>query len=280
MGPAVIRWWNTDPESISARPGDGVTTFPDWGNDGLPIILGFGDHPVALEREEFAGDYDQMRAAMLDRLRIHSERPLPEGAVHPPGEAELLAYLATHEPAQILPGGARIDHVDGPLNLFVVSVPNPANPPANAALDLTATHRVACWGLSFPSGDGVWTSYLFFPEHPGAAERSFDGTELLPNGVRRVISLSSRAGDTLLSFEGAGVSQDLERAVAERLTAAGFASLDGWRGDRSAQGRSARFERRRDDATTRADVLLLETADGRITGLLQLHTTSTRGTQP
>lgn len=275
MGRHVIRWWSVDP--AARHDFSQNETGLDLGADGRPLTLEFGDYPVSLERSSLSGSQQDMADKLIDELRRRAETsPVPKTELQD-NEREMLQDLKSRTPVFQTGDGLRIDHVDGPLNLFVATHgPPPASVLADPDRALMEQSRVVCWALAFPTGPDAWTAYLFAPEREKSkSATSLLWTAFLPPGARRTVQIASRDGDAVLAFEGTGSADAWQQSILQRFRDRGFAQRGTWR--TAGQRTLGIFHGRRGEAEYRISVGVTKLADNRLTGLLQVQAALQKG---
>lgn len=278
LGSYLTDWWSTDPEdvtSVTEAVRSAVGTEPQWGADGEPVVIGFGDHPGSLLRQALHGSY----AAALDELErqcrdIVETAPVP---ARPVDEAErnVLEVIRERKPADGQPDGSRVDRLARPWGIVVgtkLFSPKPA--PEKGGPILETQRRVVCWGWAVPAADNVWTLWTVQAWGAGVPPASLGQLEVpLPPGSRRILSLHSEGVGTLVGFEGPGLPEEWSTFFDQSFRERGWTPAQPW--TRINHTWSARFGPAGESSPGRADVQFYREGPSRLTGLI--HVTTTRG---
>ncbi|MSR59654.1 MAG: hypothetical protein EXS05_18765 [Planctomycetaceae bacterium] len=260
IGRQLIEWWRADPETGVPVVANESETNP-WGSGAAPVLLEFGDAPLALSRQSVSGDREAALTQLVARCQAAvkgARQPTP--LVHDAAES-LVARTAALQPVAEEPGVWRVFRLDEhfPLVLGVRRFPEAENDRA------TPPWRLVCWGLAVPMGDANWTIYIFLASD--AAEGATPEFAL-PPGSRRILGLRSDAGDALIAFSGRGNVEQWMAFFDREFEQRGLSAREGWQVAASVW--SARFGSTQTRPGRQIEVGFSRDATGGLTGLIQV----------
>jgi hypothetical protein len=225
IGRQTLIWWGQEPPTIGAAPAADFAS--DWGLDGVPVALEFGDLRGRLLRQAIEGDVEDARHAGLEQcLQLVNRSALPSVSANAP-ERRILELLVSQKPILEQAGDWRLYAVEGGLTMLV-GVRNTPEEPATGAKseDERARERVVCWSFAVPVGQNLWSVYTF------AAADAPDARPLcaapLPSGARRILSLDEADRGSFLAFEGEGPPDEWAREYQQWFETQGWTLVTPW----------------------------------------------------
>lgn len=278
LGRQVLEWWHADPPLASSTAASSATQV--WEPGGGPLLLEFGDSPLAITREAVRGDRETAIDALLARCQDEARSCDTSGSEPAVAEMRLLERIADLTPAVDEDGLRQVYVVDERYPMVAaVGRPRGANvsvAPAESAPHTTrrddkilaeAGPRLLCWGLAMPLGESAWTLYVFRGSSAknGAAPAGLDVP--LPPGARRNLSLRDARGGTLVGFSAAGRAETLMTFYDDWFRQQGWLPGEGWHGGNRVW--TARYRSDAKSMTHEVDVRFAEDSGGLLSGLLQ-----------
>jgi hypothetical protein len=225
IGRQTLIWWRQEPPTIGAAPAADFAS--EWGRDGAPVALEFGDLRGRLLRQAIEGDVEDARHAGLEQcLQLVNRNGLPSAPVNAP-EQRILELLASQKPVLEQAGDWRLYIVGGGLTMLV-GVRNVPEEPATVGKseDEWARERVVCWSFAVPVGQNLWSVYTY------AAADAPDARPLceapLPRGAKRILSLDEADRGSLLAFEGEGPPDQWAREYQQWFESQGWTLVVPW----------------------------------------------------
>ena len=306
LGRQVLRWWQAEAPSPDAAAEAGPAPAYEIGN--APLLLEFGDIPLAMTRQAIRGDEETAVDALVARCWEEAQRVgtarLPEEESrlkaelqrlpdHEPDQAEkrLLDRIAGLEPVIEEPGVCRLYVIDerfpmvaavGPVGVAEAVRLRPArneDPPNSdefgheraAAAPLHpagSVPRLLCWGMALPLGNSAWTLYIF-RQSPAKNRPDSDFLDVpLPPGAKRNLSLRDVHGGGLIGFSTSAPANTLIRFYDNWFKSHGWLQAEDWQ---TGQGVwTARFRSSASAAAAQADVRFAEDKGGVLMGILQI----------
>jgi hypothetical protein len=225
IGRQTLIWWGEEPPTIGAAPAPEFAS--DWGRDGAPVALEFGDLRGRLLRQAIEGDVEDARHAGLEQcLQLVNQCALPSLPASA-AEQRMLELLAGQKPVLEQAGDWRLYVVGGGLTMLVGVRTVPADPaPVAESEDERARERVVCWSFAVPIQHNQWSVYTF-----GAADAP-QGQPLcdapLPTGAKRILSLDESDRGSLLAFEGEGPPDEWAREYQQWFESRGWTLVAPW----------------------------------------------------
>ena len=225
IGRQTLIWWGEEPPTIGAAPSAELSS--DWGRDGAPVAIEFGDLRGRLLRQAIEGDVEEARHAGLEQcLQLVDRTAFPST---PPDAAELriLLLLASQKPMLEQAGDWRLYVVGGGLTMLVGVRSVPGEPATvTKSEDERARERVVCWSFAVPVAHNQWSVYTF------AAADAPDARPLceapLPGGAKRILSLDEADRGSLLAFEGEGPPEQWAREYQKWFESQGWTLVAPW----------------------------------------------------
>lgn len=260
IGRQLVEWWRAEPEvGVPVVAGESETN--PWGTGAAPVLLEFGDAPLALSRQNVSGDRETALRLLVARCEAAvRETKAPTPLANDAAES-LVARTQALEPVAEEPGVWRVYRLDQhfPLVLGVRRFPVAENDRAAPPWSLV------CWGLAVPLGDADWSTFTFLAsDAAGGAVPQFG----LPPGSRRILGLRGDAGDGLIAFSGRGNVEQWMEFFDREFEQRGLSATEGWQVSPAAW--SARFVSTRTRPVRRIDIGFSRDATGALTGLIQV----------
>lgn len=266
LGRQVLQWWHVDPPSASATAD--ASHASGWEAAGGPLVLEFGDSPLAMTREALRGDRETAVDALV--ARCQDEARHCDASVREPGAAErrLIERISSLTPVLDEDGVRQVYVIDERFPM-VAAVGRPratgATIPVHPA---DVPPRVLCWGLAMPFGSSAWTLYVF---RDALARNSGPtvGLEVpLPPGALRNLSLRDPQGGSLVGFSAAEPPKTVMKFYDDWFREQGWPASDGWQSGNRVW--TVRYRSHAEPGADQVDVRFAEDRDGRLSGLLQI----------
>lgn len=274
LGRQTLKWWRAEPPPVlDLGPLNAANT--EWGAEGAPVNLQFGDSPFRMTRRVLPTGGSQ---AALDAARERCQeilvaatsptRPLDDT------EREQLQMLARMTPELEQPGSWQIYLIGGRMPVVVGVKSFPSSREKSVEASPATERRVICWGLVF-SGltRGTWIAYTFErieSNGPGpGTDRAFDLAQLpLPADCQRTLLMQESGQAGLLGFQGEGTDDVWQRHFTNWLEHNGWTRAKDWQA--SGESQSAQFIKREGQSESMLQLQYHRQANGRVIGLVQL----------
>jgi hypothetical protein len=286
LGRQVLRWWQAEPPAPNAAAKAGPA--PAWEAGSAPLLLEFGDMPLAMTRQAIRGDQETAVDALVARCWGEAQRAGRPN--HEPDQAEkrLLDRIAGLEPVIEEPAVCRVYVIDerfpmvaavGPVGVAPgergeqVPRTTPArrtDPQAPSAPlhPAGSVPRLLCWGMALPLGNSAWTLYIF-RQSPAKNRPDSDFLDVpLPPGAKRNLSLRDLHGGGLIGFSTSAPANTLVKFYDDWFNRQGWAQAEEWQ---TGQGVwTARFRSSGSGAGAQVDVRFAQDQGGVLLGVLQI----------
>lgn len=215
VGRRLANWWSVD-EAALKNPFQGASMSSQWGGDGKPVRIQFGDSKTPFQRTDITGTKDELTSRLVELTILKIQELAPESQAVSESELEILNYISKLTPFKSISLKEEVYLVGGPAPV-IWGVKKES---------LDAQPRVVCWGTCLSQGENHWAFYL---SSFGSVDQSSDETNLkLSEPIQMILSLQNQDGGSMLSFKSLENVDGSKKRLSEDLQEQGWKMSEKW----------------------------------------------------
>ena len=255
LGRQLSIWWAVEEPGQVGNPVKGTVAqgSTQWGAEGQPVEIFFGDSKVLFQRTEISGSQNDLRSKIVQQTTEKIQQSQPREFVVSESESKLLEYLTKFEPVASVTNRELVYLIGGPIPV-VWGVKK---------LSDSEQRRIVCWGTCLAKGKNRWT--FFLSPFGSIEETNRRDQKELPAFCKPVLALQNADGSAMISFQCDHPVDLTKEKLKTHFTNLGWTNINDWSFDSSAT-----FVKHDENekTTLRADIQIRPVNEDRTSGMI------------